>query len=309
MRGPISHVIVLAALAVSQPVATQQPTYKSSVDIVRVTATVTTDSGREHVRGLTKADFIVEDAGREQPITLFSAERQPVSVLFLLDNSLSMRGTASEHAREAILTFVREYFGPSDEAMVCAFNSAIACANRWTRDARALAFALRRMEPRGATRLFDAIAFSLQQFDRAQHHKQVLVLMSDGKDLNSAHSAGDIVERMRGIELLTYAIAFPSSDANQLLGVPGRLTGERLLDLPALNSLTRPTGGNTIAVNAASRISEAVRTIVDELGNQYLLGYAMPPGPPRYREITVRLKKHSFNVRARRGYVAGPIEQ
>jgi VWFA-related protein len=304
-----AHFVILAVVALGNTTAGAQPTFRTSVDLVRVTATVTAGNGRDHVGGLTSDDFVITDGGREQPITSFSAERQAVSVLFLLDISLSMKGAASEHARRAVLTFVRDYFGHSDEALVCVFNSAVTCANRWTRNADALAAALQPIVPRGATRLLDAVAFVLPLFNEARHRKQVLVVMSDGKDLNSAHSPRAVAEQMRQFDVLTYAIAFPSSDANQLLLSPGSLPGESLLDLPTLRGLTTPTGGRTFPVSSSSRIAEAVRSIVNELGSQYLLGYNMPAGKPGYREITVRLKDKPFDVRARRGYVAAARER
>ena len=279
-----------------------QPSFRSAVDLVRVTASVTSDNGRQHVRGLTRDDFVVVDAGREQPIVTFSAEPQAMSVVFLLDISTSMRGTASDHARQAVLAFVRDHFGPRDEAMICVFNTRTTCANRWSRDPTALSDAMAPIPIGGATRVLDAVAFAVGVFAGAQHHKQVLVLLSDGKDVDSNRSPRQVASILRQSDILMYAIAFPSSDTRQLIVPRGQMPGEGLVDLPMLRSLTDPTGGLTQHVTAASRIGEAVDRVVAELGQQYLLAYAVPAGPPGFREITVRLRSSGARVRARRGY-------
>ena len=63
--------------------------FRSGVELVNVTATVTDDNGR-FVSGLRKDDFTVYDDGARQEVTYFSNERVPVSLGILLDASGSM---------------------------------------------------------------------------------------------------------------------------------------------------------------------------------------------------------------------------
>jgi VWFA-related protein len=292
----------LIACAVAGAVLRAQPAFKISVDLVRVSVTVTSDGGRRHVRGLTQDDFVIIEGGREQPIVSFSAEPQSMSVVFLLDTSASMRGSSSDHARQAVLTFVREHFGLQDEALVCVFNTRTTCANRWSRDPVALAAAMAPIPAAGATRVLDAVATAVGVFDTARHRKQVLVLLSDGLDVDSERSPRQVASILRQSDALMYAIAFPSSDTRQMLVPSGQRPGERLVDLSLLRALTDPTGGLTLHVTAANGIGEAVGRVVAELGQQYLLAYAVPHGPPGFREMTVRLRSSGDRVRARRGY-------
>src|SRR5512140_3115631 len=85
----------VAALAAQQPATqtgdAQKPTYRTGVDLVHVTATVT-DSRGHFVRGLNKDDFTVTEDGQAQPIVQFSSERAPVSIGFALDTSSRMAG-------------------------------------------------------------------------------------------------------------------------------------------------------------------------------------------------------------------------
>jgi VWFA-related protein len=303
MAVALSHLIcaIIACIAAGG-ILLAQPSFKSAVDLVRVTATVMSDGGRRPVRGLTKDDFVIIDGGREQPIVSFSTEPQAMSVVFLIDISASMRGSATEHARQAMLTFVRDHFGLHDEALICVFNARTICANRWSRDPAALSAAMAPIPTGGATRVLDAVAFAVGEFDDARHHKQVLVLLSDGKDVDSERSPRQVASILRQSDVLRYAIGFPSSDTQQQIVPRGRRPGEGLVDLPMLRSLTDPTGGLTQQVTAASRIGEAVGSVAAELGHQYFLAYAVPAGPPGFREIAVRLRSSGDRVRARRGY-------
>ena len=112
----IALVLVLAAatitaIAAQEPGAVagdaQKPTYRTGVDLVHVTVTVT-DSRGHFVRGLHKDDFTVTEDGQAQPIVQFSAERAPVSIGFALDTSSSMAGAKLREAKEALLQVMNE---------------------------------------------------------------------------------------------------------------------------------------------------------------------------------------------------------
>src|SRR5215213_10215491 len=112
----------LAALCVlaAHPSA-QQPTFKSGARTVAVYATV--ESKGRLVPDLTREDFEVRDNGKLRPITVFSSEVQPISVVMMLDRSGSMRGNFGivEAAGEA---FVRA-LSADDKARIGSFAEKI----------------------------------------------------------------------------------------------------------------------------------------------------------------------------------------
>ena len=84
----------VVVLAGSSSVAGQKPDefrFRSGVDLVNVTATVTDRNGR-FVPGLRQDDFIVYEENELQEVTHFSNERVPVSLGIVLDTSGSMVG-------------------------------------------------------------------------------------------------------------------------------------------------------------------------------------------------------------------------
>src|SRR5437016_6782031 len=95
--------------------ALQQPTFKDIVRTVAVYATVTDSAGRL-VPDLGREAFQVDDNGKLQPLTVFANEVQPITVVMMLDRSVSMRRNF-ELVEKAAEKFVEE-LGPNDKARV-----------------------------------------------------------------------------------------------------------------------------------------------------------------------------------------------
>src|SRR5437762_10088020 len=113
----------VASLALSSAVApSQQPTFRTGARTVAVYATVAQKDGRL-VTDLARDAFEIRDEGKPQPITVFSTDVQPVSVVIMLDRSGSMRGNVGlvEQAAEA---FVKN-LGPADAARIGTFAERI----------------------------------------------------------------------------------------------------------------------------------------------------------------------------------------
>ena len=89
-----------------RPVAGQEGfRFKSGVELINVTATVTDRTGR-FASGLRQDDFVVYEDDKPVEITHFSAERTPVSLGIVLDTSGSMAGEKMDAARDAIDRFL-----------------------------------------------------------------------------------------------------------------------------------------------------------------------------------------------------------
>src|SRR5512145_2816929 len=98
--------------------AQQQPSFKSGTRTVAIYATVTDKDGRL-VTDLTRDDFEVFEDNKLQPLTLFSADIQPVSVVIMLDRSGSMQANF-RFVQVAAEEFVRRML-PDDKARVGSF--------------------------------------------------------------------------------------------------------------------------------------------------------------------------------------------
>ncbi len=286
--------VIAVAVCVVASVAAQS--FRSRVDLVQVTVTVTDAAGRL-VTGLTRDDFQVFEDGVEYPITQFTDERVPVSLGVLLDASDSMRGQPVVDARGALDLFLADLLEPGDETFVATFNHAPRLAARWTRPPSALRNVLEGLKPSGGTALYDSLAGVSALFGRRVHARAALVMISDGADTASDRTLHSALDAIRRTDVFVYAIAIDAPDARASTRVnPG-----------ALREITNLSGGTTEIVRSAADLGPATARIADELNKQYTLGYSPSRAPDgSWRAIRVRMRTDSHFARARRGYYADP---
>jgi len=343
MQARVAIAAALAAVAVvtlgaqqTQPPKDDSEKFKfrSAVELVNVTATVSDGSGR-FVRGLRQEDFRVFEDGQQQPLTHFSAERVPVSLGIALDTSNSMNGEKMDAAREALTRFLVDLLDPEDEVFLYRFSTVPELVEGWTTNRERLQSRLRRMAPDGGTAMYDAIAEAIPLAQSGRHRKKALLIISDGNDTNSQETISDVKRQIRESEVLVYAIGidgrstvptysggqggqrqppafpFPFPGGRRLPGSPGSPTMPRRsgmsdrVNADALRQLTDDSGGRTEIVRSPRDLDPATAGISDELSQQYSLGYpSTGKDDGRWHAITVEVNRPGLRVRARRGFIA-----
>jgi VWFA-related protein len=318
--------------------------FKSGVELINVTATVTDRSGR-FAAGLRKEDFVVYDDDEQVEITHFSAERTPVSLGIVLDMSGSMAGEKIEHARAAIFNFLQALPDPNDEFFMYRFSADPDLVQDWTGDREAISRSLRRVNPAGGTAMYDAVAEAVPMAQGGQNRKKAIVIISDGNDTNSRLDVSDVRQLVRETEVLVYAIGidgqgeptiftrpsppvarppspipfpFPGGRGGRVpFPIPtprggggvsrGTLGNDDRVNVVALREITDDSGGRTELVRDPRDLDPATAGIADELSQQYYIGYPSPGHRDgRWHNIRVEVRDRSLKVRARRGYVANP---
>ena len=184
--------------------------FRTSVDLVSVNATITDGSGH-FVPGLRAEDFTISEDGERQEITQFETERVPVSLGIVLDTSGSMGGEKMTAARDALGRFVFDLLGPRDEMFLYRFDSHPILVQGWTEDRRALVRALGAVTPAGGTALYDAVAEAIPLAANGTRRKKALVVISDGNDTNSEIQLGEVRQLIRESEVMVYAIGIDAS--------------------------------------------------------------------------------------------------
>jgi VWFA-related protein len=270
--------------------------FRSRVDIVQVTVSVTDANGRL-ITGLTQGDFQVFEDGVEQTITQFTDRRVPVSVGMLLDASDSMRGQPVVDARDAFDRFVGTLLLTEDEVFVATFNHRPRLVTKWTMPPMSLRGSLNELKPSGGTAIYDALADTSRLFEQRVNLRAAMIVVSDGADTASDRSLLQTIEVIRRNDAFVYAIAIDAPDGREST----RVNPEALRDITGL------TGGYTEVVKSAADLGPATERIADELNKQYTIGYSSTKPPDgRWRPLRVRVSTGGYFVRARRGYFAPP---
>jgi Ca-activated chloride channel family protein len=179
--------------------------FRSAVELVNVTATVSDASGR-FVSGLQKDDFIVYEDDQLQTITHFSSERVPVSLGLVLDTSGSMDGDKIRAARSALERLLSEMTDPDDEFFLYQFADDATLLQGWTSDRKAVSRALGRIDPNGDTAMYDAVAAAIPLAAEGRNRKKALIVISDGNDTSSVTRISELRRMVRESEVLVYAI-------------------------------------------------------------------------------------------------------
>jgi len=342
VRRPL-RVLLLSTLvtaALGGPVTHAQDgfRFKSGVDLVNVTATVTDDDGR-FVPSLTKDDFAIFENGRRQEISHFSNDRTPVSLGILLDASGSMTADKMAAARSAIDRFIYDLLDRDDELFFMEFASTARVTQAWTTDRAAISRAVGRVDPVGGTAIYDAVARAVPMAAAGRHKKKALLVISDGNDTSSTISVALLRQQIRDSEVLVYALGvdgavrtesgrsrppiglpvpnpFPPSRPRGPIQLPPiiggggnggtwtRTTGERV-NPDALREVTDDTGGRTEIVRGFGDLQAATARLADELSKQYSLAYSSTEERDgRWHAIRVEVRDRRLTVRARRGYMA-----
>ena len=207
----IAFVVAVAVTGIAQQQDAQVFRFKTGVELINVTATVTDSSGR-FVSGLKKEDFRLWEDGREQEITHFNAERVPVSLGLVVDTSQSMDGEKWMAARRALNRFLFELLDPQDEVFLYRFDNQPELIEGWTTDKEVIARGIGRIRPTGATSMYDAVSEAIPLAQSGRHRKKALLLISDGNDTNSRITLQELKQQIRQSEVLVYAIGIDTQD-------------------------------------------------------------------------------------------------
>jgi VWFA-related protein len=120
--------------------------------------------------------------------------------------------------------------------------------------------------------------------------RKALVVFTDGEDQGSHATLADVERRLQSTDVTLY-----------MIGQGRGVTLESLKKV--MERLAAPTGGRALFTDSIDELHTAFEDLLDELSNQYLLGYvsANSARDGAWRRIKVDVDGHS-EVRARQGY-------
>jgi Ca-activated chloride channel family protein len=257
-----------------------------TVEIVQVNAVVTDGSGH-FVQGLTRDQFVLLEDGKPRPLTSFHPTGTALELVLAVDVSGSM-ADAMNDVKQAVGTFM-EALGPKDQATLVAFNDAMFTLARRESNPAVRKRAVSRLSAWGGTALYDVIVRSLDMLSR-HPGRRALVIFSDGDDQASQASFADVERLVREGDATLFMVGLGRGATNDEL--------KRKMEQLALAS-----GGRALFVERSDQLAEPFAAIVEELSNQYMLGFE-PRQDGKWHTIDVQVPNTRYRVRARQGYKA-----
>lgn len=261
---------------------------KVDVDVVQIVATVMDGSGH-FVTGLPKSAFRVEEDGKLQTISHFGAEDVPLELIVACDVSGSM-APAMSRLKQAVKEFLAAV-PTRDQVTLLGFNDSIFALTRRASNPADRLKAVDRLAPWGATALYDVILRGVDMLGK-QPGRRAMIVFSDGEDQGSHASLTDVERRLQASDVTLYMI--------------GQGRGVQVEALKTImQRLVEPTGGRALFTDNIDQLHAAFSDLLEELSNQYLLGYESTntKRDDAFRKISLRVDGQS-RVRARQGYRA-----
>jgi len=261
---------------------------KVDVDIVQVIATVQDGAGH-FISGIPRSAFHIEEDGKPQAVSHFGSEDVPLELVVACDVSGSMT-PAMPRLKSAVKEFLAAV-PTRDQVTLLGFNDSIFPLTRRQIDPAERIKAVDRLAPWGATALYDVILRGVDMLGK-QPGRRAMIVFSDGEDQGSHASIADVERRLQASDVTLYMIA------------QGRGVQVEALK-SVMQRLVEPTGGRPILTDNIDQLHSAFSDLLEELSNQYLLGYESTNTKRDnvFRKITLRVDGQS-RVRARQGYRA-----
>ena len=234
--------------------------FRKQVEEVVLHATVV-DQQNNLVPNLGQSGFQVFEDGKLQQITSFHQEHVPVALGILIDNSGSMLPKRAA-VNQAAINLIRST-DPHDEIFVVNFGEEYYLDQDFTNDESKLKAALERIETRGSTALYDAVAASASHMkQQTALQKRVLLVVTDGGDNASQETLEETLQQLEQKDSpVVYVIALtnPAKRENSTMR--------------ALETLSQKTGGTAYFPSDVQEVDSITRTIASAIRSQYVIGY------------------------------------
>ena len=298
--------LCLASLAAGVVFAAPPAQIRSEVSIVNVFVTVR-DRQKAIVPGLKQDDFQLYEDGQPQEISYFSAETNlPITLGLLIDTSGSEQFLLGAE-KDAGSRFLARLLKKGDLAMVMSFDVDVDLLADFSNDRAMLNRAINRAQinvdsagpiapgplptsDSGGTNFYDAVYLASKEKLSGEAGRKAIVVLTDAEDTGSRVKLQDAVEAAQRSDTVVDILLVAADGGDE--GVARRLTEE--------------TGGRVIVVRSERSLEKGFDTIIEELRNQYTLGYT-PTNKKHdgtYRKIRVEMKNRDYSTLARRGYYA-----
>jgi Ca-activated chloride channel family protein len=196
-------------------------------------------------------------------------------------------------ARSAAIRFL-DGLRAEDTAAVYSFHQKVEQVQDFSpsRDLSPVAFDLR---AKGETVLNDAIVRAANDLSKRPEKRRAIVVLSDGADTRSQASS----DKALAIALAVNATIYTVDMADQGIGAPKTFSAAGML-----REFANKSGGRFVPTPGGKALRNAFGEIVEELSNQYTIGYrpSNRAHDGRWRTIEVKIDQADVKARTRRGY-------
>lgn len=238
-------------------------------------------------------DLEVLEDGVAQKLEAFQEAVTPVSIVFALDASGSMK-QATEDVKAAAKAFVQNV-RPEDALALILFANKAQFAHDMTTRRDWSVEAIDKYVASGGTALYDAAFDALTRL-RGIEGRRVVVLMTDGRDENnpgtgpgSTHTYAEVLDRLKSVDATVYTVGLGAK-----------------IDRKKLEELATFSGGEAYFPQDVSSLAQDFNRILETLRRRYVISYTSTNSTRdgAFRKVEIRSRKEGVAVLSRGGYTA-----
>lgn len=324
-----------------------KPTPTPEYEVVKITSNLVmvpvsvTDAAGNPLLGLKQSDFRIEEDGRLQEIAqLGDPEQVPLDIALLIDVSSSVSDRFA-FEEQAATRFLRQVVRSTDRATVYAIDRTprLEQARTTSEIASTKLLSIRAATGPSPTAFYDTVIEAARYLgaNAPEHHRRVIVAISDGEDnfsnsvrdsavavyrateneddntpagrqriraasetaLQAAHRKAqtEMQREVQNANAVFYSIN-PSGQSIRLNAISTRAQN-------GMQQLATATGGSAFVPDTISALDSVFNRIASELRAQYLVGYYSnnQAGGQAFRRISVSTPSRAeLRVRSREGY-------
>jgi VWFA-related protein len=316
----------------AQDTAGQKPSLRTQANVV-LAPTLVKDKADHPVFGLQARDFIIEDDGVEQKVSMDEAEPQEaVSLVIAIQSG---RSALAEFQRMKGISSMLDQIVSQQQVQtaIVVFDNDVSLAQDFSFESAPTEAYLKSMmegprrnmedgDRRGAA-IYDAVRYSIKLLEKQpEDRRRVLLLISETRDHGShAVKLDDAIAAINDSNTIVYSLAFSPTSSTALDTLRGEWDARtdpaggdldilRLMKLAreamrknASKSVASMTGGEYELFTSQKSFERLMNEFANHLHSRYLLRFEPKNPHPGLHEVRVRLRHAGGNaVLARRSY-------
>ncbi|MFY9558202.1 MAG: VWA domain-containing protein [Blastocatellia bacterium] len=262
------------------------------------------DQSNKPIMDMKREDFIVTEDKVPQRIDHFSRDQVPVSLVFAIDTSGSMRPKLDTVVKAAVNLAKETRQG--DEMGVIEFKDQPELLEEFTGDVNDVIDTLQGLVASRQTAMLDALYLAADYASKeGRNRRKAVILVTDGLDKDSYYKFNEVVNHLREVDVQIYLIGF-ISDLDRDSGLFKKSAKDKAESL--LNKLAEETGGKAFYPKELSEVHTIAQQISTDLRTQYSIGYyptnSKKDGTFRAVKVQVNSPNRRLVARTRNGYTA-----
>ncbi len=322
MAATILLCIFAAQLPPAAPQENAAPVISVSVNLVKIPISIFDTQGNL-VPELRSEDFRIWEDQAPQQIRSFGVDQNPVSVVLLLDTSMSSKSELKK-IKEAAIEFA-EALSREDRVAIIGFDDEAYRALDWTNDLKKVRKALGKLRPGGRTALYDAMYVAANDQLKGIDGRKAIILLTDCVNNQSVvgfpTASLSIVKSQASLYVVSKTAMVKEQAARErrvimMADILKRLFGDNE-DYVAeyfrkkegeMAELSEKTGGRCFFPKDYNGLKNVYSEVARELKSKYYLTYISNQNllPNSYHRISIEYLEPAGKIIYRKGYYFQP---